>query len=421
MNRRLLTYVGAALITILYCTSLSANSAPIKLTWMDWWGAEAGEANLAIAREFERLNPGIEIEYVNPSGNSNVTYEAAIVSTAAGAPPDIVGISQTRFGDAIASGLARSIDAYVQRDQLEGAFLDGVLEGGRFQGELYGLPKVFNPSAMFINLNALLESGLATPSRDWTLSEFTDYARRLTISDSDGSVVRYGTGELSLTYGPWEFLNGGRYIDPETSKAAITEPEFVEMLQWMADLGNVHGATGPRTWSAWMEGKTAMFEFWLTGMDRLLQSDHEWVTSPFPRGEGGTKIPVLAHSYVINSASAHPEEAWAFLKFVSTSQQSEQILAQNRILTPTTPSGARLLTQETTLPGWASIEQVYGAFINVPGEVVMPPYATPGFSDVFNNQINPALRSVLRGEKSAAAAMNEIVDVVNGILAEARQ
>lgn len=396
---------------------VNCGAAPVQLVFMDWWGPPRSDGYLEIIKLFEVENPHIGVEYL--AGN----YDKALTMVAAGTPPDILAVNQQQLSGALGQGLARPLDDFLRRDgiQVSRVFLPGALEGLTYKGALYGLPKVYNPTHMFVNRDLLDETGLSVPGLGWTTRDFEDYLRKLTIIGPGGQIERHGMTSPDYRTNGWIFVHGGDYLDASTRLMAAMDDRVTRVLDWLAELGQ-KGLWGPVGRSAFINRKAAFFnEAWLTQVPTVMndQPGFRVQTVYMPRGDAPTITFVTIHPHLITTGSKHPEEAWQFLKFLNLSPEANEIRAAFS-LAPGTVSGMRQLVDKAMLPANQVRDEVYRVFLQPTTNIVGMPRVEPGFSDAANQYIWPAIDKVLKGTIGARPAMEEIIEPVNSVLRAAR-
>jgi multiple sugar transport system substrate-binding protein len=171
------------------------------------------------------------------------------------------------------------------------------------------------------------EAGLDYPTRDWDQQTFLEAAQALTKRE-DGRVVQYGFADAPLNMWYWIWQNGGEVFDNDTNPSVmlLNEPAALESVKWYFDLSLVHGVapTLPELMQSggqqelFAGGRVAMLAD-LRGATQVLNqiTDFEWGMTELPRGKEGRATVFNWAGYSITAGSAHPEEAWEFLKWIA--------------------------------------------------------------------------------------------------------
>ena len=191
----------AAAVLLVGTTAMAAPAKTKLVYWTMWEPNPVFTAYLEEAgREFAKTNPqfeGVEIVKVPFSG-----YEAKYVATfmsKKGAPDIFIGSAfewagTYDFADKMPEDLTKAVDSSVFEFQKS---------IGVFKGIRYGLPSDGGPfQTLFINTDMMQEAGLDPNRPPKDLTEFLDYAKKMTKVDASGKVVRGGFG-LRYKGHPW--------------------------------------------------------------------------------------------------------------------------------------------------------------------------------------------------------------------------
>ncbi|MGO3885914.1 MAG: sugar ABC transporter substrate-binding protein [Mycetocola sp.] len=252
-------------------TSLSVldyySNEPDKQLVQDLIDACATELNVTIDRE---VVPGKDlIQKVLQKSSSKTLPDVLMLDN-----PDVQEIAAT-------GGLSPLGDYGITGD----GFIQGFVDAGTREGELYGLGPAANTLGLFYNKTLLEEAGIEPPT---TWDELKDASAKLTDGD------RYGIAFSSIaTYeGSWQFLpflwtNGGDETD-------LTSPAVAEAVELWVDLVDDGSASSSvLTWSQadvkdqFATGKAAMMVNGPWQFASLADSDIEYGTVQIPINEAG--------------------------------------------------------------------------------------------------------------------------------------
>ncbi|MBB6096799.1 multiple sugar transport system substrate-binding protein [Deinobacterium chartae] len=267
--KRALLLLPALLLAAAPAALAQGKSDPkITLTWwINPWriappGFPEGKAPTGdefpryISEQFMKLHPNVTVKYeVVPNQGFREKVTAAIF---AGNPPDV--IRPISFDPTWAKqGLLEPIDAYLRVDERTD-FLPYTLEEGKYGGKYYLWP--WNNSNNGMGSTLLLNPAIfkerkvalpKRPTRDWTLDEFLEVAKKLTFDrNGDGKTDVYAITlaakdtENTLA---WLHRFGAQLVNDEGTAFVINSPEGVRALQFMVDLIYKHkvapeGASG---------------------------------------------------------------------------------------------------------------------------------------------------------------------------------
>ncbi|HLA43625.1 MAG TPA: extracellular solute-binding protein, partial [Aggregatilineales bacterium] len=307
-------------------------------------------------------------------------------------------------------------------------------------GRWHGIGSTWVAHHIYYNAQLLEDAGVTPPgfSDDeiWGWDDFVAVCKQLTV-DGDGrhpddsgfdvdDIQQYGVNWETNWWMPVAAAvhsNGGRFLTDE-GLVALDSPEALEALQRLYDLVNVHHVA-PR--SATMQD-LGMNASQLIDTNRLaLAVDGSWAlswTNPsllsVPMGTGA--LPKMtqpatvmqAHFHSVIAQSDHPEEAWQWVRFLSTPFYQQQFLKIGLWL----PSQTALTTEEG-MASWITegihpdnYKQFASTYLNQYGIAVRLP---PGFIEATNDYLTPAYEAMQTGTPAeevipdAVAAANEVI------------
>ncbi len=118
------------------------------------------------------------------------------------------------------------------------SFVPATWDAFRWNGSLWALPASFETVVIAYNPDAFDAAGLAYPHAGWTLDDYANAARMLTIHDANGAVVTPG---FEQSYNDDRFLLAlaGTTSVEETqlpARPALNQPALVNVIQTWADL-----------------------------------------------------------------------------------------------------------------------------------------------------------------------------------------
>lgn len=414
-----------------------------EITFMGWGGTEEDEGVRAAIDVFQQEEPGIKVTWLHTPENYGEKFLANI---AAGNPPDTAFIGSDIYRTFIRDGVLLDITDQLQADELVGA--DGYFiepqESDRCtqDGKWYGIGSCWVAPHIYYNADIFTEAGIEAPSNDptkaWGWDQFVETAKQLTV-DVNGNhpgdsgfdpenVDRYGV-HWPTWWIPVHSLiasNDGLWIDPETGLLAIDKPEATQAIQALADLVLVHQV---------MPRSTAMEALGMSNTQMLengklaMAIDGSWALSWMHKISptlGTASLPGLkhpatnmqAHLHSALAATTHPQEAWRWVRFLSTPFYQTQFCKIGLWL----PSQTQLMTEEG-LNTWITegvhpegYTQIATDFVTNYGHVLYQPV---GWAEAAA-LVNPALEAVWIGDQTAEAAMTAAVPLANEALQKAQ-
>lgn len=417
--------VGAlvCLVLLVLTTALPAASAPVSLRWyLRWDQYRIDNVAIPIKEAFESQYPNIKLEIENAGNSLKDYWEKLQTMVAGGVAPDILyPATHNAFALAMAGELL-DLSPYIQRDKVSmGEYLNGIIDLYTWRNEVYALPVDWARQAMFYNEDMFNAAGLPAPAADWTWDEFLGVSRRLTRdNDGDGVNDQYAIRDFK-SFWPlvaWSFTGTSLYDDARfPTHTRIDSPEVIRAIQFVGDLFNEYKvmpmASGDYK-EAFAGGLAAMEIKHHGAIPAYLQlPGFTWDLAPLPRGTISVNR-VDGSGFSINKRTAHPNEAWLFVRFLAAPDgmgiRKLVELQQNA------PIVKRLITSDMFLnpPNQRKLNKM--AFLA--GEKLFTMYdPIHPIYDELDKTTNDALKKVWSGQKPAQEVALTLAPVLNAKLA----
>ncbi|MBX3066573.1 MAG: sugar ABC transporter substrate-binding protein [Anaerolineae bacterium] len=338
MNRNLLKIIMlAALLVAGVFGSTPAAAQSVTITYALWDNNQL-PAHQQIVAAFEKENPNIKVDIqVVPWGNYWDKLQTAV---AGGEAYDTFWMNGPNFPVYASKGVIADLKDRIAADSVDTSkYPEAMLNLYSYNGDLYGLPKDFDTIALFYNKDLFDAAGVAYPDDTWTWDDLAAAAAKLTKDDVWGFAST--TADQS---GFWNFVfaNGGEVLSEDKSKVMLDQPAACDAIKYLykfvADKTSPDGATTSAA-DPWTQlfpgGKIAMIVAgsWMsrTYADSGLNID----VAPLPKSPTTDKRATVIHGLanVMWSGTEHPDEAWAFVKFLG-SETAANILAQSGTVIP---------------------------------------------------------------------------------------
>lgn len=284
---------------------------------------------------FEEKNPGIKIEYhamTEPSAEE--VHKKIDLLAASGEPLDVFLLADQRtYAQRIANGMLEPLNDMIEAEGFN--FDEEYKTDTSVDGTYYGLPGTFNQWFVIINKNHLEEAGLPVPTIEWTWDDYLDYAKKMT--EGEGASKRYGTYFHTwpdyFLLGLWNQKENNDLVLPdytvnvdhpgvkksleirvqaEEDQSAVPYADSIaQNMDYRSLYFNEQISLMPI--GSWMIGEVG-------GTDQY-EANFETVFAPIPRNsESDTAGQAMTSSnyLVMASTSEHKEEAYQFMRFMST-------------------------------------------------------------------------------------------------------
>ena len=268
-----------------------------------------------------------------------------LVATAGGDPPDVAGLWSWAVVPYAQKGALTCLDKYAQRAGLSREdFIEAYWDQCIYRGSLYALPSVPASVALHWNKDLFVEAGLDPNRPPVTLEELDEMAKRLTVRDEEGQLLRMGflPPEPGWWNWAWGYWFGGKLWDG-SCRLTPDSPENIAAYRWVQSYAKNYGVQGVDTFrggfgnfsspqNAFLSGKVAMVlqGVWMSNFidEYAPQMKGRWGAAPFPSAVPGLEKVTLVEEdiLVIPAGAKHPDEAFKFIAFVN-SQEGSELLA----------------------------------------------------------------------------------------------
>ncbi len=383
------------LILILFTgVPAQADTSKVHLRFWFEWTREHRAVLEGLCRKFEALHPNISVETLQVS-NMN---QKLLPAVAGEIPPDVAAFNRPFIANWAVANAFTPLEDLIARDGVQGEeFLEACWQECLFEGHTWGIPFNTDDRVFFWNKAAFREVGLnpEQPPRTW--EELEDYAERLTKWDVQGRMERVGFYPLwgNSYFFIYAYQNRVRFLSEDGRRAVFNSPEGLAALEWIVkfarkyhiqSLTNFQTGFGPDAQNPFVSGKVAMMvdgSWMLENLSRFT-THFDYGIAPAPIPEGGEETTWSGgFALVIPRFSPHVEEAWAFIRFI-TSYESQLGLANTsnlpvrkavlEKLMPSMSEGwqvcARLMTKSHFLPHTPATEEIFTVMERMSQEAV---------------------------------------------------
>jgi multiple sugar transport system substrate-binding protein len=205
-------------------------------------------ANLAMLQQrfsqFEATFPGTKISFEAAGQNGSGTQAKFQVVLAAGTLPDVL-CTHTAFAEQYPQ-LADLVPFFSKDRTLKSTdYFPTAL--GAFNVPINGtprqvaIPRETHVTLLYYNRDTLKAAGLREPPRDWTHTQFVDFALKLRTWTSDPTTAVWAVSAMNALGGangglPLYWSHGAEFFGDDGRQCLIDRPEARQALQWLQDL-----------------------------------------------------------------------------------------------------------------------------------------------------------------------------------------
>ncbi len=316
--------------SIFACAFLMLNKAErddrTAIQFASWGSKSEIDILKPILKDFETKNPDIKIDFMHIPQNYFQKIHLLFASNTA---PDVIFINNLYLPIYANAGVFEDLSS---TDFEREKFYRKSLEALSWKGAVYAIPRDVSNLVIYYNKDLFDKKGLAYPEKDWTYEEFLDSAKKLA---NPPNVFGISFEEEPLFYLPYLMSEGGGILND------INSAESQKGLQNYADLRKKYHVAPLKSESAsatmaqmFLQGRLGMHLSgrWLVPKYRE-EANFDWDIVSFPKGTAGSIVPLDASGWSVAKSSKHKEEAFRFVKFLS-SQESIEKFAQSGLIVP---------------------------------------------------------------------------------------
>ena len=311
-----------------------AAGEPVTLRFVSWKPDHPQVWEEALAR-FTREHPHITIvREIAP--HSSTAYHDLLTQKLKNrdATVDLFFMDVIWVPEFAAAGWARPLDhRFPPADRRK--FLSATIRAGTYHGRIYGIPSRIDGGMLYYRKD-LLEAYGFSPPRRW--AELVQQAQAIVGGESRRSPALRGySGQFKqyegLVCNMLEFIesNGGRMVDEHGVRGALATPASLQAVRFVRERVVGHIASRallmyqePESLATFIQGNAVFHRNWPYAWEvandprRSSIAGKVGVTSlpHFPNGESVSALG--GWLYGISAYSEHPEEAWTFIRFLSS-------------------------------------------------------------------------------------------------------
>jgi multiple sugar transport system substrate-binding protein len=332
-------------------------------------------------------------------------------------------------------GIYMEIDDFLASDPPEDFddIFPSVMAGNSLDGKNFSFPGVVHPGgniAVNYNKTYLDEKGIPVPQEGWTFADWTELAKAAADTEAgifglgfDGMNSFHYYSNVSRSFGSPDSKESW-IMNEEGTQLMYNTPIHEEIAAWYTDL--LDNSVAPRV-ADYIDGSAS--NIFLAGLNAthasivgntvaLLASvgdafEMDAVLLPVgPEGRQGTCY--SGNMHMINTATAHPEEAWDLMKLYSSGEAGVMMVIDGKLQ----PNGHK---SAWTHPDVVAVNRMLGVAAGLleAGIEKFPMPANTRFTEA-NNAFGPEIDLIWAGDTTFAEHAAVIDEKVNAILALGR-
>lgn len=394
------------------CGESKDEGGRVKLSYMIWDKYQQPGMQEMIDR-FEELNPDIEVEIQMYPWAQYWTKLDALAE--GGNLPDLFWMHIGYFSRYSEAEVMLDITDRVTEEIDLSKFERVVTDIYRSNGRYYGLPKDIDTVGLWYNKKLFDEAGVPYPTEAMTWDEFVEVSKKLT----DRKKGTYGFAarlEGQTGHDNAILQNNGFIISEDKKSSGMDTPETMEAVQWYVDLIGKHQVSPSLSemveispLEMFFNGQVAMIIDGSWMLNAMLTNEYTLenadVTYLFKGKREGTIANGLGN--VISDQSKHPEEAWKFLKFLSSEEGN---LIQGR-------SGAAIPAYKSAQDEWINSDKTFNLKVFTDQLSYGLPYPNSKTRNTWYQDEKRIFSRVWSGELGVEEGCREYAQRMNRLLA----
>ena len=386
-------------------------------------GTDASGTLQNLIDKFNKQSKDFKVKYQEmPTDTGQYFDKLRTQFQAGGGNIDVMGSDVIWPAQFAANGWVADVtDKFPKSEQQK--FLDAPLQSLMYEGKIYGVPWFTDAGLLYYRQDLLEKAGYSEPPKTW--AELQEMAEKVKQDEGieNGFVFQGDQYEGGVCNGlEYIWTHGGDVLDPsDPTKVVIDSPEAAEglttehsMVQSGVAPQSVSTFTETETDPAFLNGEAVFARNWpymyaLAGSEDYPKVKPEQIgVAPLPLAQGQSQLSSALGGWnmLINAASDKQEEAWEFVKFM-TSEESQKIRTLEASLLPTRTSLYTDAEIKETVPVVALGEE---ALKNANPRPVSPYYSDMSLE--MQEQFNASLKGEVSPEEAVKSLQESLTEIV---------
>lgn len=314
----------------------TASTTPVsQKVVLEYWGLwEPTDTMSEVIKEYESQNPGVTINYTKQSHvDYRVRLSTALVQGQNG--PDIFRYHAS-WVPMLKTELAVLPSSVMTSTEYQSTFYPAASELLNVQGNLVGIPLMYDGLALFYNTE-IFSTAVLEPPKTWT--DLRSVASKLTVK-ADNNITRAGIAMGNATN--VEHFSDIIAVLMMQNKADLLNPNSAETRDALRFYTNfvtaddVWNDTLPLSSVAFARGDVAMIfaPSWRAHEIKQMNPNLPFKAVPLPQLDDTRTAYANFWAEGVSSKSQHKEEAWKFLKYLSSAEVQKKLYATQSEVRP---------------------------------------------------------------------------------------
>lgn len=312
----------------------TSQSKPSEQVELLYWGLfEDPTVMQTVIADFEEENPGVTIRYVK---QSHVDYRERLqVEIAAGTGPDIFRFHAS-WVPMLLNELTVMPTSVMSLAEYQETFYPIASKMLQYNGQIVGIPLMYDGLALFYNKKMLQTAGASVPS---TWRDLQTLAKELTVSGGTEETIQRGGLAVGNAQNVEHFAdilgllilqNGGDPAQPNTQQVK----DALEYYTNFVKSSPVYGKNLPNSTTAFAREEVAMMlaPSWRVFEVLAMNPDLDFGLAPAPKLADQEIAWASFWAEGVSDASENQATAWAFLKYLSSAPVMQKLHSSQKQL-----------------------------------------------------------------------------------------
>ena len=386
--------------------------------WEGYTSAEATEIK-ALAQQFNATHHGITVT-VQSDGNNDYALQKVLAAIAGGNPPDIAYLYGSWAANIATNPNVVTINHLIAADPSFHwqDFWPAARLAATVNGKIVGVPALIDNLALVYNKRLFARAHLATPTANWTWSQFQNAAEKLTNPSAKQFGWAYvNDGSEDTVWRFWATLwqAGGSILTPNGRQAAFDSPAGVHALSFLQTLAHRNATYLDNGNGSYLglfnSGHIGMLWTGPWDLSQIITSKVPYGVEILPAALNHQTISGPDNWVMFNNGKARSAASWTFLKWL----MSPAIDLKWSIATGDLPMRRSVIAQ----PGYATFTKRYPGIDNWVKNLSNAVQARPTITAYpkISPIVGQAVQSVLLGRATPQQALSQAASQVNALLA----
>jgi multiple sugar transport system substrate-binding protein len=304
-------------------TGTDVAQGPATGTITVWAMGAEGEKLPALAEEFEKANPGVDVQVTAiPWDAAHNKFTSAI---AAGQVPDAAMVGSTWMGEFAGMGALDPTPSSIDK----GAFFDGAQRTTEVDGTSYGIPWYVETRLLYYRKDLAKTAGYETPPKDWPgLKEMAKAMQAKAGAKWGIGLQAGGTGSWQSLL-PFAWSNGASLTKNGDSAYNFDSPEMRETLEYYGSffsegIADKEAPAQPTTEPDFASGRVPMFISgpWMMSAVEKVGGEgfkDKYDVMPMPTKKTSSSF-VGGSNLVVFKETKNRDSAWKFVQWLANPQ-----------------------------------------------------------------------------------------------------